>query len=116
MSHRRRKVAQALLRELSALLRQGKIKDPEIGFVTFTQVQMTADLKLAKIYYSVLLDDPQKVHKALLRATKYIRSQIAKELRLKYTPELSFFLDDSMQRAERIEVILKDLKEDHETI
>lgn len=86
-------------KEISRLIRE-EIKDPRVPQVTsVTDVQVTGDLKFAKIYISVLGDDKQKAEamKGIKSATPFIRSQLAKNVNLRNTPELNFVLDESIE-------------------
>ncbi len=96
--------------ELAGLLAR-EVKDPGIGFVTITTVQLTADLQLARIYYTALGDEQARRQsaKALARATPFLRRQIASRLRLRRVPELVFHFDDSLDRQERIDELLREI-------
>lgn len=108
-SHR---VGEQIHKEISALLVRG-LKDPRIGFVTITAVEVTPDLHLARVFYSVLGDDKAKAstQKGLESSIPYIRRQIGKHLRMKYTPDLLFKFDASLEYGNRIESLLKDIHE-----
>lgn len=92
-----------------------KIKDPRIGFVTVTDVEVSGDLQQAKVYISVLGDEKAKEEtlKALTKATGFIRSEIGRRIRLRKTPEIYFEFDESLEYGSRIESILKELKKDN---
>lgn len=96
--------------ELSGLLTRS-LKDPGIGFVTFTHVRVSPDLQLARVYYTVLGDARarQDSARALERAKPYLRRQVAGRLRLRRAPELQFFYDESIERQERIEQLLQEI-------
>jgi ribosome-binding factor A len=103
--------------EISEII-QRRIKDPRLGFVTVTQVKMTADLRHATIHVSVLGGDEEreKSLECLASASNFIRSELGKRLRVKHIPDLKFFFDDSAIKGARIERILKHLREgDHGT-
>jgi ribosome-binding factor A len=89
-----------------------KIKDPRIGFVTVTAVEMTDDLRYAKIFVSILEDAPQqkKTLKGLSSASGFFRSELGKRLRLKFLPQLSFHLDESIQKAAHVLQLLEEIK------
>ncbi len=109
---RANRVAEEIKKEVSDILNQ-KIKDPRIGFVTVTDVEVTADLQHAKIYISVLGDDEQKEDTlvGLAKANGFIRSEIGKRIRLRKTPEISFHFDEAHEYGSRIEAILRDLND-----
>lgn len=88
-------------RELSQIIRE-EIKDPRLPeFVSVTGVQVTRDLKYAKIYVSVLGDEDKKqgAIAALTRASGFIRHEIGQRIKLRYTPELHFRLDESIEHG-----------------
>ena len=95
-NYRRGRINDEVQKELAAILRD--VKDPRVSgaFVSVTAVDVTPDLKYAKIYYSALRGDKKELAKGLKAASGYIRSQIAQRLNLRITPELTFILDDSV--------------------
>jgi ribosome-binding factor A len=102
-----------------------KIKDPQIGFVTVTAVEVTDDLRHAKVFVSMLesgslasparRDGPgreqDKTIRGLVRASGFIRTELGKRLRLKFLPQLSFHLDQSAQKAAHILELLEEIKQ-----
>jgi ribosome-binding factor A len=115
MSIRTDKVAQALQREVSAVI-QRDLHDPHIGFVTVTRVDVSPDLRNAKLYVSVLGGeaDVEESIKHLRGALGYIRRRIAPHLDLRYTPVLSIIHDDTGLKAERIENLINELDIDRQ--
>lgn len=113
MSLRANRVGEQMKKELGEIISR-KIKDPRVGFVTITDVQVTGDLQQATVYISVLGDDEQKEStlKGLETAKGFIRSEIGQRIRLRKTPEISFEFDESIQYGNRIETLLKEIKED----
>lgn len=107
------RVGEQIKKELSMLL-QTELKDPRIGFVTVTGVEVTNDLSLARVYLSVLGNDEQKetTLKALERAKGFIRSEIGKRVRLRHTPEIEFRFDSSIEYGNRIETLLHKINEE----
>ena len=96
-----------------------RLADPELGFLTVTAVDVSTDLRHANVYYSVL--GPAEKHEqaaAALRAnTPALKSAMARQVRLKYIPDLVFKVDSGVARGERIEEILRELRSregDHE--
>ena len=89
-----------------------RIKDPRIGFVTVTAVEVTDDLRYARVFVSILEGSPQqgKTFKGLFRASSFIRSELGKRLRLKFVPQLSFHLDQSAQKAAHVLQLLEEIK------
>jgi ribosome-binding factor A len=91
-----------------------KLKDPRVGFVTVTSVEMNADLKSAQIFISVMGTQSQKNEtiSSLNDASKYIRSELNQRIKLRYSPSITFRLDDTIDRAIRIGQILEELGKD----
>ncbi len=104
------RVADQIRAELAGLLARD-VKDPGLGFITITSVRLTADLQLARVYYSSLGDEQarRRTAQALARASSYLRRQVASRLRLRRAPELSFHFDDSLDQQERIEELLREI-------
>ena len=111
MSYRPDRVGEEIRHELSEMLSRGAVHDPGIGFITLTRVAVTADLQLARVYYTTLGDEKSRTQtaQALGRATPFLRRQIGGRLRLRRTPELEFRFDQSVESQDRIEQILRDL-------
>ncbi|WP_102346901.1 30S ribosome-binding factor RbfA [Bacillus sp. Marseille-P3661] len=109
------RVGELMKKELSDIIGR-KIKDPRIGFVTVTDVQVTGDLQQSKVYITVLGDDEQKQNtlKALAKANGFIRSEIGKRIRLRKTPEITFEFDESIEYGNRIETLLEQLHNKHD--
>ncbi|MBF8247723.1 MAG: Ribosome-binding factor A [Bacteroidetes bacterium] len=87
----------------------------EYGFITVTDVQMSPDLKIAKIYVSIFGDDSRKKKSlTLLESQKaFVRSSLGHQIRIKFTPEIVFYLDETIDRAMNLENIFKQIhKED----
>src|SRR3989338_6722752 len=116
-SRRKYRVGEMIRDVISSLLLKG-FRDPRVcGFITITKVSMTPDLKLARVYVSVMKDEKGKEKKkdgltGLKKAAGYIRSQIGKELKLRFTPDLEFKLDTSLDFTDRIDQLLKESKTD----
>lgn len=107
------RVGEQIKKELSQLI-QTELKDPRIGFITVTGVDVTNDLSQAKVYLSVLGDEEQKTSslKALDKASGYLRSELGKRIRLRHIPELIFKIDESIAYGSRIEKLLSDIDKD----
>jgi ribosome-binding factor A len=104
------RVADQIRGELAMLLAR-EVHDPGIGFITLTRVQVSPDLQLARVHYTVLGDQKARAGsaRALERAAPFLRRQIGARLRLKRAPELRFLFDDSVAGQDRIEQILNEL-------
>ena len=105
------RVNQLIKEEISAVLKR-QIKDPRLGFVTVTEVDTTADLKLARVYVSVLGPEEQwaKSFKALESARGFVWNWLRKHLDLRVTPQLAFRPDRSMEHAAHIQALLAGLR------
>jgi ribosome-binding factor A len=108
------RVAEAIRAEISTFLSQGA-KDPRlVGLVTVTAVDVTRDLRQARTFVSILGTDSERAATldALESMKGHLRSRLAKSLRLRVAPEISFKLDESVARAARIESLLAQVRED----
>ena len=105
---RMRRVNEAVREVLSARISQG-LKDPRIGFVTVTAVETSPDLRHARVYVSVLGDEPQREATLAGLASSHgvLQAQLARELRMKRTPTLEFAYDSSVDRSMRIIELLE---------
>ncbi|MCR4399183.1 MAG: 30S ribosome-binding factor RbfA [Firmicutes bacterium] len=109
MSLRGGRVAEAIKQEISDILRD-ELKDPRVGFASVTRVDVSKDLRHAKVFVSVLGDEKQKADtmEGLESATGFIRSEVGKRIRLHHTPEILFRLDESIERSVRIAKVLRE--------
>lgn len=107
--YRQNRINDAVKQEMAQILRD--VKDPRIAgsLVSITAAQVSPDLKFAKIFFSVLGDDKDEVLKALKSATGFFRSELAKRINLRITPQLTFEYDGSMEYGANISSILKKL-------
>lgn len=105
------RVNQLIKEEISLLLQRG-LKDPGLGFVSVTDVEVSKDLRTARVYVSVLGSDEKWTSSlaALDRARGYIRSWLTPRLRLRVVPQISFHPDRSMAHAAHIQKLLADLR------
>ena len=104
------RVADQIRSELAQLIARD-VHDPGIGFVTLTRVQVSPDLQLARVFFTVLGDEKARKNseRALERATPFLRRQIGQRLRLKRTPELRFQYDEATAGADRIDQIIDEI-------
>ena len=93
---------------------QRELRDPDLGFLTLTAVRLTGDRSIARVYYTVLGDQVQgeRTRKALGRAAGFVRSHLAKSLRMRRVPELQFFPDDTLEEGNRIEALFARIREE----
>lgn len=112
---RQDRVAEAIRQEASVIIHD-KIKDPRLGFVTITNVEVTRDLRFAKIFFSVLGNDEaySNTKQALNSSLGFVRSLIAERLNLRFAPEIAFYEDRSTEYSVRIEKVLNEIKEHNE--
>jgi ribosome-binding factor A len=109
-SHRKHRVAELIRQAISDLVVH-RIKDPRVQGITITDVEMSADLKSARIYFSSLADGQADMHlKGLTAAEGFIRRELRLQLDLKYIPVLAFFYDTSFDNFSRINKILKEIE------
>src|SRR6185295_7568362 len=90
-----------------------EVHDPGIGFVTLTRVQVSPDIQVARVFYTVLGDEKARTNsaRALERAAPFLRRQIGSRLRLKRVPDLRFQYDEATAGADRIDQIINELHE-----
>lgn len=109
--HRKDRVQEELKREIASIL-QKDVKDPRVGFITITDVELSDDLSFAKVFYSTLNDEKlEELQNGLDKATGYIRSEIGKRIRLRIIPEISWRYDASLKRGARIMEILGEVSQ-----
>lgn len=104
MAYRIERINSLIRQEISELL-QREVKDPRLGsFIAVTEVSTTPDLKYSKVWVSGLGEelDKAEVLKALASAAGFFRTRLAKNLKMRYTPELVFQWDDSIERGDRL--------------
>jgi len=110
---RANRVAESIHKEVSSLLLKG-LKDPRIGFVTITAVDVTPDLHLARIYFSVMGDEEARknTQKGLSSSIPYIRRELGRRLRMRYVPDILFQYDSSLEYGNRIESLIREIHSD----
>jgi ribosome-binding factor A len=116
MSKRLARINEQLKREIATLLRR-EVRDPRVGIVTVTAVDVAADLAVADVYVRMLGEPDEKKEslEGLEAAAPYVRRELGKLLHYRHIPELRFRVDRSLEHARRIEEILDEvLPEDHE--
>lgn len=103
------RVAERIREEISLIL-QNRVKDPGAGAITVTDVTVTADLRMARVFYSVLGDEEVRgaARDALRRSKGFIRRELGQALRIRYSPDLTFLYDGSYDKGVRIERLLRD--------
>jgi ribosome-binding factor A len=115
MSRRTERINDLLQEEISDLLRRG-VKDPRIGgLVTITEVDVSPDLRRAKVFVSVMGTDEEKTStfRALDAAAHFIHRELRKRLTMRRAPEIDFVPDDSLERGARLLALLEEAREGH---
>jgi len=107
MGVRPERVQEALRQEISLIV-HNEIKDPRIGFLTITKVELTRDLRYAKVYFSVLGEERERKNAlhGLNSAKGYIKGLVADKLKLRFTPELDFRFDNTLEETSRIRKLI----------
>lgn len=101
------RLAEEFKKEISVILKD-EVKDPRIGFVSVVSVQVSGDLRHAKVFVSVLGDESavKDTMDSLKKATGFVRREVAQRIQLRYTPEIDFIYDDSIVHGARISKLL----------
>lgn len=109
-NYRRGRINDEMKKELAQVLRE--VKDPRLtdAFISITAVDVTGDLKFAKVYYSAMMGDKKEVAKGLKSSAGYIRREIARRLNLRMTPEFTFIEDHSIEHGAHISKLLNGIE------
>jgi ribosome-binding factor A len=101
------RVVEQIKRELAELIRL-EVKDPRVGFVTITDVEITADYAHAKVFFSSLKgqDGAEEIQEGLRRASSFLRRELGRRVRIHTTPELHFVYDNSMEEGSRMSALI----------
>ncbi len=112
-THRQEKLGELMMAELSDLLRT-RLKDPRIGFASITHVEVSGDLRHAKVFVSVMGSAEEQIAtmKGLKNASGFLRHELAGRLTLRYMPELVFKLDTSIEEGSRVLELIKQLEQE----
>jgi ribosome-binding factor A len=110
-SRRQQQVADLIQREISVLI-QRELKDPRLGFITITSVEISPDLRYARVFYSVMgtPEEQKDSQTALERAQGFLRHELSTRLDLRYVPELQFRNDPSVAQGDRIARLLAEIE------
>ena len=113
-SYKRTARIASLVREVVAELIRIEVKDPRIRAITLTDVEVTGDLREAKIYFAHhgTEEDEAEILRGLRKANGYMRRQLGKRIRLRVTPALAFFVDRSLDYGARIEAVLREINDE----
>jgi ribosome-binding factor A len=107
------RVGQEIQAAICDMLTRGLLRDPRIGFITITGVKVSPDLRVARIFYSMLGTDPEKkaTQEGLDAAKGFIRREVTSRLKLKFSPEVFFTFDVSVSEGDKIDRLLREVKE-----
>lgn len=110
------RVAEAIRNELSTLM-VGKVADPRLASASISRVEVTEDLSIAKVYFTVFGDNKQRreADKGFRRATGFMRSHIANVLNLRFTPALQFHYDDAADKIAELDNIFKEIADERKS-
>ena len=114
MDYQRSERVGELLTEVIAEVLREDIRDPRVTAVTITAAKVTKDLRQARIYFTILggaSENKDSVLAGLKSALGFIRARIGKQLKLRFVPAIEFFYDQSVDEAERIEKLLREVKQ-----
>lgn len=102
------------IRGVLAQLFREEMKDPRVGFVSIIKVEVARDMRVAKVYVSVLGDQTAKKNslKGLESAAGYLRSELSQRMQIRYMPELRFLLDESIEHGVRISRLLAEAQKE----
>ncbi len=108
---RSEKVADAIRKEISEMILMKTIKDPRIGFLTITRVSVSSDCRTAKVYFSVMgtIEERNQSLEGLNSAKGYVRKELGRRMGLRYTPDIAFQFDPSIEYAIHIDEVIHHL-------
>lgn len=108
-SYRRERVAEAIREAIAGILAT-EVKDPRVGFVTVTRVELTSDLEMARVFVGVLADEAgrKETMKALGKAVGFVRRALGRRVQMRLLPDLVFEYDKGLDAAERVARLLED--------
>jgi ribosome-binding factor A len=112
-SNRPERVGQEIQAAIANILTRGELKDPRIGYITLTGVKVSQDLKVARVFYSMIGTEQERkdTQKGLDAAKGFIRREVTEAVNLRVSPEIFFSFDESLERGDRIERLLREVKE-----
>lgn len=108
---RSERVQEQMLKVINDVIKN-EVKDPRIGFVTITRIELTENLRFAKIYVSVMGSDEEraKSFKGIKSAAPFVRSRLGKSMRIKKLPQISFILDHGQEDSDRINRLMHEIE------
>ena len=107
------RVGQELQAAIAALLTRGELHDPRIGFITITGVKVSPDLRVARVYYSMIgtPEERRATQQGLDAAKGFVRREVSAAVQLRISPEIYFVFDESLTEGDKIERLLREVKE-----
>ncbi|MBU4511245.1 30S ribosome-binding factor RbfA [bacterium] len=110
LSKRSEQLEKSLMREINYIIYR-KINDPRIKFVTITRIKVSPDLKYADVFVTIFNDKDQqkKAFKGLKNATKFMRGELGKDLKLRYAPKIKFKIDEDLEHQYKILEIITEV-------
>jgi ribosome-binding factor A len=107
------RVGQEIQAAIAHLLTRGQLRDPRIGFITITGVKVSPDLRVARVYYSMIgTPEERKATQEGLEAAKgFVRREVSASVKLRVSPEIYFVFDESLTEGDKIERLLREVKE-----
>jgi ribosome-binding factor A len=108
VTRRQKQVSSLIQKELGDLLEK-RVSDPRIDFATITAVEISPDLRQAHIFVSIM-GNQQEAMEGFDHAASFLRHELSSRLALRYMPDLTFHLDDSLERGERIDQLLEEIQ------
>ncbi len=114
---RSRRVGEQIQKEVSSLLIKG-VKDPRLEFVTITDVEVTPDLHLARVFYTTRGAEGEagRVAAALKKATPFFRREVGRRVRMRYVPDLLFVYDSSLEYGNRIDSLIEHVNTEQDDV
>ena len=107
------RVGQEIQVAIASLLAKGGLRDPRVGFITVTGVKVSQDLRVARVYYSMIGSEKEReeTQKGLDAAKGYIRREVTSQVQLRVSPEIFFSFDESVKEGDKIDRLLREVKE-----
>lgn len=106
------RVGQEIQAAVAQMLLRGDLHDPRIGYITITGVKVSPDLRVARVYYSMIGTEEEKARtqQGLDAAKGYVRREVTAKVQLRVSPEVFFTFDGSLEEGDKIERLLKEVK------
>lgn len=106
------RVGQEIQAAVADLLNRGELRDPRIGFITVTGVKVSPDLRVARVFYSMLgtEDERRQTQLGLDAAKAFVRREVTQRVNLKFSPEIFFSFDESVGEGDKIERLLREVR------